>query len=165
MSKIALVLLVIIVFLIVVIVVLFTLKGKPEEDPNSISVKLEKGTAVNIVKDDDSTVRVEYTSFADRPRAVEVFPDLVSNLVEQETDLNEEFWDEFQRRDELPYERRKELTERLVRHGWLRREDVEKIVIPAPVDPETGEPVTLPPDPSGEDAEAAIREWMNRPFE
>ena len=165
MTKITLVLIVLIVFLLVVIFVLFGLKGKPVEAPNAISVNLEKGTAVNIVKDDDSTIRVEYTSFEDRPRAVEVFPDLVTNLPEQESDLNPEFWDLFQRRHELPLESRRELTERLIRHGLMSREKAEEVVIPAPEDPETGQTPILPPDPSGEDADEAILAFMNRPFD
>ena len=89
----------------------------------------------------------------------------MTNLPEQESDLNPEFWDLFQRRHELPLESRRELTERLIRHGLMSREKAEEVVIPAPEDPETGQTPILPPDPSGEDADEAILAFMNRPFD
>ena len=159
MSKIALILLVIIVFLIVTMVAMFGIKKK--DDPNTIHLKLDKGTAVNIVQDEDSTVRVEYTSFEDRPRSVDIFPDLITDLPEQADALDNDFWDKFQHFKECPLDERKEMARKLISHGFLESDYLENIPIEAPKD-ENGDPVPVSPDPADEDS---FQAFWSKPFE
>lgn len=153
MSKLALIILVLAVFLIIVLLVVFGIRPKDKLDENTVKVHLDKNSAVNIYKDEESAIRIEYVSFEDRPRAFELFPDLLSDLPKQEGALNREFWDKFLHFKDLPFEEQKEMEERLRVHGFVGPNGEYSIELPPVIGPDGGEKkMVLPPDPSDEDA-------------
>lgn len=162
MSKLALIILVLAVFLIVVLIVVFGLKPKETLDENTVKVHLDKNSAVNIIKDEDSAIRIEYISFDDRPRAFELFPDLLSDLPKQEGALDREFWDRFLNFKNSSFEDQREMIERLRLHGFVKPDSEDVLVDLAP-EPVAGQPreLVLPPDPADKDA---YNDFFSRPF-
>lgn len=160
MSKLALIILVIAAFTILVLIILFGGRSKERNDENTVKVNLDRNSAVNIYKDEDSFVRVEYTSFEDRPRAVEIFPDFITDLPAQEGALDREFWDRFASFKDAPFEEQQEMLERLRAHGFMGPDAKDLLVMKAPTGPD-GNPVTLAPDPTDDEA---YERFFTRPF-
>lgn len=160
MSKLAIVVLVLIIFIIFSVVVLFGVRSS-KKPKDTLLVKLDKNSEIKIYQDKDEAIRVEYTSFDERPRAYETHPELLDDLNEQEEILDRAFWEKYAHFDECSPEEQKEMIRKLVQHGFFRYDEANDFEIEPPVD-ENGKQVELPPDPTDEDAYMAF--WT-RPLE
>ncbi len=161
MPALTLIIIVVAAFMLLSALVLF-IPGASKNKKNSVSLNLDKNTAVNITKDsDNSVIRIEYTSFEEIPTHVEVFDDYLPELPEQEGALNDDFWKEYIQFDSLPAKRKFELCELLVEHGLMDRKALDEFTFPIPVDETTGKPVIeLPPDPEDTDGTEAF--WKRK---
>lgn len=161
MSKLAVVILIVIIFLIFTVVVLFGVKSTSKTPKDTLSVTLDKNSTIKIHQDEDGAIRVEYTSFEERPSALEDYPDLLSDLDEQNDILDREFWEKYTHFMDCSLDEQRDMMNKLVSHGYVRYDDVHSFETEAPVD-EDGNPVELPPDPTDEQA---YRDFWSRPFD
>lgn len=163
MSKLSLI---IIVFLILLIICLIILMIPGQKKKANKIMKIEKNSAVNVIMgEENGLIRIEYTSFEDMPTPQEVFPDYYPEeppeLPSQENALTPEFWQEYSRFDSLSIERKLELCQMLVDHGFMDRKKLEEFSFELPIDESTGAPLLeLPPDPADDDAYEAF--WKKK---
>lgn len=164
MYKLAIILVIVIVFLIFAFVVLKTGNKSSSPAKDRVSVNVPPGSKLTITNDGNKAMKFEYSSFEDRPRAVDVFPELVEDLSVQEDILDRDFWESVSQFAELSPEEQEEIRIKLVAHGHIRYDDAFPKEMPAPVN-ENGEPIPVAPDPADEGQMDAYYEFMHKGFQ
>jgi len=158
MTKFTVLIIVLVIFCIVTAVVWFG--GRKKNPAKALNVRLDKNSSITITQNEDNSIQVAYCSYEDRPRAAELFPDLIPDLTIQDELLDQDFWEKMTRIHELPFEEQKKMREMLVAHGFLKYADANKFEMDAPKD-EDGNPIALPPDPADDEC---YQKFWNKPF-
>ena len=158
MSKIVVLIIVLVIFCIVTAVVWFGGRGKKPAD--TLSVKLDKNSSIRIYQNEDKSIQVDYCSYEDRPRAVELFPEMIPDLSNQDDILDQDFWEKMTHFHELPLEERNKMRDMLVAHGFVKYADAHRFEMDPPKD-ENGNSITLPPDPADDES---YQKFWDKPF-
>lgn len=141
-----------VIFMVLLVIVALALS--PKTSGKGVNIKLDERAALKINQSGDGVqIELKYNDWQDRPSDAELFPDIVNNDPPPQGSLDRSFWQMYANFDSLTAQERESILMRLVEHGLLRPEEVEKFHLEGEeqVDLETGEPAGEPGEPEEPD--------------